>query len=123
MKKTRQLLSASRYHVKNLPIEDHCFYIEHWFHGVFGKMRELSKVFVEHDFFDDIEDIWYLNRLEIEEALYDLVTSWATGVPARGQKYWRPEIKWRKDVLDKFRKFIPPPAVGATPERITEPFT
>jgi pyruvate,water dikinase len=105
-------------------LEDHCFYIEHWFHGVFwSKMRELSKVFVEHDFFDDVEDIWYLNRFEIEEALYDLISSWATGVPARGQKYWRPEIKWRKDVLDKFRKFIPPPAVGATPERITEPFT
>lgn len=105
-------------------LEDHCFYIEHWFHGVFWKkMRELSRVFVKHNFFDDIEDIWYLNRYEIEQALYDLLTSWATGVIARGHKYWRPEIQWRKDVINKFRKVIPPPAVGATPEKITEPFT
>jgi len=105
-------------------VEDHCFYIEHWFHGVFWqKMRELSRIFVDHDFFDDIEDIWYLNRFEIEKALYDLVTSWATGVKARGQTYWRPEIEWRKDVIEKFREFSPPPAVGATPDRITEPFT
>lgn len=105
-------------------VEDHNFYIEHWFHGVFWKkMRELGRIFTDHGFFKDVEEIWYLNRYEIEQALYDLVTSWATGVRPRGPSYWRPEIDWRKDVIEKFRNFTPPPAVGATPEKITEPFT
>jgi pyruvate,water dikinase len=105
-------------------VEDHNFYIEHWFHGVFwNKMRELGKIFVNHGFFDDVEEIWYLNRYELEQALYDLVTSWATGVKPRGPSYWRAEINWRKDVIEKFRQFSPPPAVGQTPEVINEPFT
>jgi len=105
-------------------VEDHCFYVEHWFHGVFWKkMRELSKIFVNNGFFKDIEDIWYLNRYEIEQAIYDLVTSWATGVKPRGPSYWQPEIEWRKGVLEKFRQFTPPPALGVPPETITEPFT
>ncbi|MDO9535616.1 MAG: PEP-utilizing enzyme [Bacillota bacterium] len=105
-------------------LEDHNFYIEHWFHGVFWeKIRALSKIFVSHNFFDDVEDIWYLNRYELEQALYDLVTSWATGVKPRGPSYWPQEIEWRKGVIEKFREFSPPPALGATPETITEPFT
>jgi len=105
-------------------LEDHCFYIEHWFHGVFwAKMRELARIFVNHGFFKDVEDIWYLNRYELEQALYDLVTSWATGVKPRGPSYWPSEIERRKGIIQKFREFVPPPALGATPEKITEPFT
>ena len=105
-------------------VEDHNFYIEHWFHGVFwGKIRQLSEIFVAHKFFADVEDIWYMNRYELEQALYDLVTSWATGVKPRGPSYWPQEIEWRKGVIEKFRDFSPPPALGATPETITEPFT
>jgi len=105
-------------------VEDHNFYIEHWFHGVFWqKMRQLAQIFVNHGFFNDVEEIWYLNRFELQQALYDLVTSWATGVKPRGPSYWRSEIDWRKDIIEKFRQFSPPPAVGVTPEVINEPFT
>lgn len=104
--------------------ENHLFYVEHWFHGVFWKkIRELSRIFVNHGFFGDVEDIWYLNRYEIQEALYDLVTGWATGVKARGPSYWPPEIAWRKGVIQKFREYTPPPALGVPPETINEPFT
>jgi len=104
-------------------VENHNFYVEHWFHGVFwNKVRDLSRIFVKHGFFGDVEDIWYLNRYEIQEALYDLITAWATGVKARGPSYWPPEIAWRREVIRKFRDFVPPPALGTAPETITEPF-
>lgn len=105
-------------------VEEHSFYVEHWSHSVFyGKVRELAGVFVNHGLIKDIEDIWYLNRFEIEQALYDLVCAWATGVKACGASYWPREIEWRKGVLDKFRGNTPPPALGVPPEVVTEPFT
>ncbi len=104
--------------------EDHSFYVEHWSHSViYGKMRELSRIFVKHGFFEDVEDIWYLNRFEIGQALYDLVCAWATGVKACGASYWPQEIEWRKGVMEKFREYTPPPALGVPPEVVSEPFT
>jgi len=105
-------------------VEEHLFYVEHWFHTKFYmKIRELSSVFVNHRFFNDVEDIWYLNRFEIQQALYDLVCGWATGVKSRGPTYWPKEIEWRKDVLQKFRENPPLPALGVPPETVNEPFT
>ncbi|MHB8919078.1 MAG: PEP-utilizing enzyme, partial [Desulfocucumaceae bacterium] len=105
-------------------VEDHLFYVEHWFHTKFYmKVRELSRVFVNHGFFSDVEDIWYLNRFEIQQALFDLVCAWATGVKARGPSCWPQEIEWRKGVLQKFRENPPPPALGVPPETVNEPFT
>lgn len=117
-----QLLAISQ---KVFPyVEEHSFYVEHWSHSViYGKVRELAGIFVNHGLIKDIEDIWYLNRFEIGQALYDLVCAWATGVKACGASYWPQEIKWRKDVLEKFREYTPPPALGIPPEVVTEPFT
>jgi len=105
-------------------VEEHTFYVEHWSHSLFyGKMRELSAIFVNHGMIKDIEDIWYLNRFEIGQALYDLVCAWGTGVKACGPSYWPQEIEWRKGVIEKFREYTPPPALGMPPEVVTEPFT
>lgn len=105
-------------------VENHLFYVEHWFHSVFwNKVREVAAIMKEHGFIHDIEDIWYLKRSEIKDALWDLVTAWATGVKARGVKVWPDEIEWRKDVMAKFREWSPIPAVGPAPEKIQEPFT
>ncbi len=105
-------------------VEEHLFYVEHWFHSVFwNKVRDLSRVFVNHGFWNDVEDIWYLNRHEIKQALWDLVTAWATGVRPRGPSFWPKEIAWRKEVLEKFKEWQAPPALGVPPEKVTEPFT
>ncbi|MBI5446109.1 MAG: PEP-utilizing enzyme, mobile region [Deltaproteobacteria bacterium] len=105
-------------------VESHIFYVEHWFHSIFwNKMRDLSRRFVAAGFWDDVEDIWLLNRHEIKQALWDLVTAWATGTKPYGKLQWGPEIAWRKGVMEKFRDWTPPPAVGTPPEVITEPFT
>ena len=47
-------------------------------------MRQVSDILVGAGFFKDREDIWLLKRGEIRDALWDHVTSWATGTIARG---------------------------------------
>jgi pyruvate, water dikinase len=105
-------------------VEDHNFYVEHWHHSLFwSKVRELGDVFVAHNFFDDREDIFYLHRHELYDALYDLLIGWAVGTPPRGEVYWRPIIEKRKCIRDALCKWSPPPALGVPPESITEPLT
>ncbi|MCF8151799.1 MAG: PEP-utilizing protein mobile subunit [Burkholderiaceae bacterium] len=105
-------------------VENHLFYVEHWFHSVFwNKMREVAAIMKNHGMINDIEDIWYLRRDEIKQGLWDVVTAWATGVTPRGTTTWPPEIEWRKGVMEKFRQWSPPPAIGIAPEVIQEPFT
>lgn len=105
-------------------VEDHLFYVEHWFHSLFwNKMREVGGILKEAGFFEDVEDIWYLKRGEIRNALWDYVTSWATGVNGRGKSYWPREIAWRRGVIEKFQEWTPPPALGVPPDVVTEPFS
>ena len=105
-------------------VEDHMFYVEHWFHSIFwNKMREVSAIMVEANFIKGQEDIWYLSRSEIKEALWDVVTAWATGTKGYGPLHWPEEIEWRKGVYQKFKEHRAIPAVGTPPEVIAEPFT
>ena len=105
-------------------VENHLFYVEHWFHSVFwNKMREVGAIMQEHGVIKDVEDVWLLRRDEIKSALWDIVTAWATGVTPRGTHTWPPEIEWRKGVMQKFKEWSPPPAIGIAPEVIQEPFT
>ncbi len=105
-------------------VEDHLFYVEHWFHSIFwNKVRQVADILVGAGFLKDREDIWYLKRGEIRDALWDHVTSWATGTRARGPSYWPKEIDWRRGVMKKFQAWKPPPALGTPPEVVTEPFS
>ncbi|HET9596887.1 MAG TPA: PEP-utilizing enzyme [Anaeromyxobacteraceae bacterium] len=105
-------------------VENHLFYVEHWFHSVFwNKVREVAAIMKEHGLLQDVEDVWYLKRGEIKDALWDLVTAWATHVKPRGATTWPIEIAWRKGVMEKFAAWRPPPAIGPAPEVIQEPFT
>jgi len=105
-------------------VEDHLFYVEHWFHSIFwNKVRQVSDILTDAGFFKDREDIWLLKRGEIRDALWDHVTSWATGTIGRGPSYWPKEIEWRKGVMEKFQAWSPPPALGTPPDVVTEPFS
>ena len=105
-------------------VEDHLFYIEHWFHSIFwNKVRQIGRILQNSGFIEDVEDIWYLRRDEVKQALWDYCTAWATGVKPRGPSYWPKEITWRKEVYKKFRDWAPPPALGVPPDVVTEPFT
>lgn len=105
-------------------VENHNFYVEHWGFSVFWrKMRELSQVFIKEGFWPDVDDIFYLRREEIPDALWDMAGNWANGTAARGPSVWPAEIARRKRILEACQAWTPPPALGEPPEVITEPFT
>lgn len=105
-------------------VEDHNFYVEHLHHSIFwSKVRELGDLFVAHGFFDSNEDIFYLHRHEVYDALYDLMIGWAVGTQPRGEIYWRPIVAERRRIRDALARWTPPPALGTPPDTITEPLT
>ena len=104
-------------------IEEHNIYVEHWAHNVFWqKARELAGFLVEAGFLEQADDMFYLNRYELDTVLFDVVDSWAIGVPARGRKRWQAEIERRKPMVAAMQHASPPIAFGIPPEEITDPF-
>jgi len=105
-------------------VESHNFYVEHWYHTLFwNKVREFGALLARHRFLDEAEDIFYLQRHEVSDALVDLRLAWAAGSEGRGPGYWPPVVTARKRIMEAMRRFTPPPALGAVPEAITEPMT
>ena len=105
-------------------VENHNFYVEHWSHSVmFRKMKELGDVFVKEGFFTDRNDVFFLKRDEVNEALWDMYSSWAVGAKPRGPAYWPREIGRRRGIVTALAAWTPPPALGEPPEVVTEPFT
>lgn len=105
-------------------VENHNFYIEHWTMGVFWrKARQLSRMLQEQGFWPGANDMFYLRRDEVREALFDYVNAWMVGAPAIGPDYWPAEIERRRAIVDALATARPQPALNAPPEVITEPFT
>ena len=105
-------------------IEDHNFYVEHWFHTVFWeKVRLFGDRLVAGGILGDREDVFMLNRWEVGHALYELVAGWAVGAPVRGRRYWPPVVAERRRILGVLHQWQAPEAVGPVPGEITEPFT
>lgn len=104
-------------------IEEHNIYVEHWSHAVFWeKVRDLAKILVDASFFQETSDLYYLNRFELDQVLFDTVESWAIGVPARGVQHWRHEIAERRCIVAALRAAPPAPAYGIPPKEVTDPF-
>lgn len=105
-------------------VESHNFYVEHWYHTLFwNKVREFGALLARHRFLGAADDIFYLQRHEVSDALVDLRLAWAAGSEPRGPGYWPPIVVRRKAIMEAMRRFTPPPALGAVPEAITEPMT
>ncbi|SPF79509.1 PEP-utilizing enzyme [Pseudoprimorskyibacter insulae] len=105
-------------------VEDHNFYIEHWALGVFWrKMRELSQLLADQGFWQNPDDMFYLNRNEVRDVLWDYSSAWATGGEKAGTDYWPAEIERRRKIVDTLAAQPPIPALNNPPEVITEPFT
>lgn len=104
-------------------IEEHNLFVEHWAHTVFwAKVRELGSSLVALDYIEDVEDLFYLTRFELDQVVFDAADSWATGVAPRASRHWRKLIAERRDIMAALRTQAPDPALGVAPEEITDPF-
>jgi pyruvate,water dikinase len=105
-------------------VENHNFYIEHWSMGVFWrKMRELGALLSGQNFWAEPADIFYLNRQEVRDALFDYGNAWGVGTSPIGRHFWPAEIESRKRIMAALATQPPQPALNEPPAVITEPFT
>jgi pyruvate,water dikinase len=105
-------------------VEEHKFYCDYWFlTRWWNKIREFGALLAEHGFLEDGEDIFQLGRHEVATAIDELLLTWATGGRPLGPTYWPPIVARRKVLLEKLASWTPPPAIGATPDAITDPMS
>jgi pyruvate,water dikinase len=105
-------------------VENHNFYIEHWFLTAFwNKVREFGKRFAEWGFWEDENDIFFLRRAEVVEAVIDLQMAWGAGGKPQGPYHWPKIVEHRKKIYDALSEWSPPPALGPVPEDVSEPLT
>ena len=105
-------------------VEEHKFYCDYWFlTRWWNKLREFGALLAEHGFLEDSEDVFHLGRHEVAAALDELLLTWATGGTPMGPTHWPPIVARRKELLERLAEWTPPPALGATPETITDPMS
>ena len=105
-------------------VEEHKFYCDYWFlTRWWNKVREFGALLAKHGFLEDTEDVFQLGRHEVAQALDELLLTWATGGAPLGPKHWPPIVARRKELLERLADWTPPPAIGATPEAITDPMS
>jgi pyruvate, water dikinase len=105
-------------------VEEHKFFCDYWFlTRWWNKLREFGALLARHDFIEDTEDVFQLSRYEVASALDELALTWATGGEPLGPAHWQPIVARRKELLERLADWTPPPALGVTPEAITDPMT
>jgi len=105
-------------------VEEHKFFCDYWFlTRWWNKVREFGALLATHRFLEDAEDIFQLGRHEVSSALDELLLTWATGGAPLGPTHWPPIVARRKELLARLADWTPPPAIGATPEAITDPMS
>ena len=105
-------------------VEEHKFFCDYWFlTRWWNKIREFGELLERNGFLEASEDVFQLSRYEVASALDELVLTWATGGLSLGPKHWPPIVARRKEILKKLGEWTPPPAIGVTPEAVTDPMT
>ena len=115
-----QMLAVS--HLVFPYVEDHKFYCEHWLTTCFfNKVREFGALLKRFRVLDNQEDVFHLKYTEVEEALANVMNSWAAGSPPAQQDYWKPIVKERRAMLEVLKGWQAPPAIGPMPDNIEDP--
>ena len=105
-------------------VEEHKFYCDYWFlTRWWNKLREFGALLAEGGFLEQAEDMFQLGRHEVAQALDELLLCWATGGAPLGPSHWPPIVARRRELLERLADWTPPPAIGATPEAITDPMS
>src|SRR5262249_40487237 len=60
------------------------------------------------------DDLFFLNRWEVGQALYDAVYGWASSGSVRDE-HWKATVVRRKEIVEALRTWIPEPAMGPVP--------
>ena len=107
-------------------VENHSFYVDHWYLTLFwNKVREFGALLASRQFLADADDVFYLRHDEVREALHELRLAWSSGDAGAptGPRHWPEIVERRKSIHEAQRRWVPPLAVGAAPEAITDPVT
>jgi pyruvate, water dikinase len=97
-------------------LQDHNFYIEHRHHAVWwNKIRAVADRMAAAGMLAERDDLFYLNRWEVGQALYDTVYGWASSGSTR-HTHWQATIARRKGIVEALRTWIPEPALGPVPD-------
>jgi pyruvate,water dikinase len=107
-------------------VENHNFYIEHWYFTIFwNKVRDFGGLLARGGFLQEAEDVFYLRQDEVRSALEELRGVWSTGGAglARGPSHWPPIVRKRKSIHESMREWAPPAVLGRVPDAITDPMT
>jgi pyruvate, water dikinase len=105
-------------------VEEHKFFCDYWFlTRWWNKLREFGALLVRNGFLEQEDDMFMLSRGEVMSAFDELVLTWATGGDPLGPAHWPPIVKRRRELLAKLADWTPPPALGVTPEAVTDPMT
>lgn len=103
-------------------VENHKFYCEHWFTTrFFLKIREFGALLARTGVVEEADDIFHLHYTEVEQALADLLLSWAAGSPPIGRTHWAPIVARRRKILAALKSWSAPPALGPIPDSIEDP--
>jgi pyruvate,water dikinase len=103
-------------------VEEHKFYCDYWFQSrFFNKVREFGALLAAHGFLADGEDIFFLSRFEVTQAMEELTLTWGTGGKPLGPEHWPTIVARRKELLQRLEEWTPPPALGAIPEAVNDP--
>jgi pyruvate,water dikinase len=103
-------------------IEEHNIFVEHWTHSAFWqKAWEIGDLLLAAGFTEQRDDVFYLNRFELDQVLFDVVESWAVGVAARGRQRWATEVLRRRRIVAALAAAPALPAYGPVPDEVTDP--
>jgi pyruvate, water dikinase len=105
-------------------VENHNFYVEHrYLTSFWNKVREFGALLADDGFLATGEDVFFLRRGEVREAIEELRLHWSAGRASapRGPSYWPPLIARRKQIHESMREWTPPQALGPVPDAITDP--
>ncbi len=103
-------------------VEDHKFYCEHWLTTCFfNKVRDFGALRKRFGMLDDADGVFQLKYTEVEEALANVMNSWAAGSPPANPDYWKEIVKERRAMIEVLKGWNAPPAIGPMPDNIEDP--
>jgi pyruvate,water dikinase len=103
--------------------ENHNFYHTGRFHSLYNrKIRSLGRVLVAHGVLEDPEEIFLLNRQELDGTVWDVYQSWSRSKEPAGKYYWPARLARRREILARLADWAPPPALGRVPKQLRSPF-